>query len=91
MQGDVGRIDILVNNAGYGLTGAFEDLSIEEIKTRFEANFYGLIRTTQAILPIMRKQKSGIIVNMSSGPGGFGYLWILPMLVLRAYPEIIFL
>jgi NAD(P)-dependent dehydrogenase (short-subunit alcohol dehydrogenase family) len=70
---DVGRIDMLANNTGYGLTGAFEDLSIEEIKTQFETNFYGLIRTTQAILPIMRKQKSGIIVNMSSGAGRFGY------------------
>jgi len=70
---DVGRIDMLINNAGYGLTGAFEDLSIDEIKTQFETNFYGLIRTTQAILPIMRKQKSGIIVNMSSGAGRFGF------------------
>ena len=70
---DVGRIDMLINNAGYGLTGAFEDLSIDEIKTQFETNFYGLIRTTQAILPIMRNQKSGIIVNMSSGAGRFGF------------------
>ena len=69
----VGTIDILVNNAGYGLTGAFEDLCIDEIKTQFETNFYGLIRTTQAILPFMRKQKSGIIVNISSGAGRFGY------------------
>lgn len=68
-----GRIDILVNNAGYGLTGAFEDLCIDEIKTQFETNFYGLIRTTQAVLPFMRKQKSGIIVNISSGAGRFGY------------------
>lgn len=68
-----GRIDILVNNAGYGLTGAFEDLCIDEIKTQFETNFYGLIRTTQAVLPVMRKQKSGIIVNISSGAGRFGY------------------
>ena len=70
---NAGRIDILVNNAGYGLTGAFEDLCIDEIKTQFETNFYGLIRTTQAILPFMRKQKSGIIVNISSGAGRFGY------------------
>jgi len=68
-----GRIDVMVNNAAYGLTGAFEDLSIEEIKTQYETNFYGVIRVTQAILPIMRKQGSGRIVNISSGAGRFGY------------------
>jgi NAD(P)-dependent dehydrogenase (short-subunit alcohol dehydrogenase family) len=68
-----GRIDVLVNNAGYVLSGAFEDLAMDEIKTQYETNFFGLIRTTQAVLPIMREQKSGIIVNISSGAGRFGY------------------
>jgi NAD(P)-dependent dehydrogenase (short-subunit alcohol dehydrogenase family) len=71
---EAGRIDILVNNAGYGLVGAFEDLSIDdEIKNQYETNVFGLMRVTQAVLPIMRRQKSGIIVNVSSGAGLFGY------------------
>jgi NAD(P)-dependent dehydrogenase (short-subunit alcohol dehydrogenase family) len=70
---DVSKIDVLVNNAGYGLNGAFEDLAMEEIKAQFETNLFGVIRVTQAVLPIMRRQKSGIIINISSAAGRFGY------------------
>ena len=66
------NIDILINNAGYGLSGALEDLLIDEIKLQFDTNFFGLIRATQAVLPIMRNHGSGIIVNISSGLGRFG-------------------
>jgi NAD(P)-dependent dehydrogenase (short-subunit alcohol dehydrogenase family) len=72
IESDTGRIDVLVNNAGYALGGALEDLSIEEIKAQYETNLLGLIRVTQSVLPIMRRQKSGIIVNLSSGAGIFG-------------------
>ncbi|MFL6484973.1 MAG: SDR family oxidoreductase [Nitrososphaera sp.] len=68
-----GRINLLVNNAGYGLTGAFEDIEIGEIKALYETNVFGVIRVTQAVLPIMRKQGSGRIINISSGAGRIGF------------------
>ena len=73
------RINVLVNNAGYGLFGSLEDISLEEIKAQFETNFFGVIRVTQLVLPLMRKQRSGTIVNVSSVGGRIG----LP--VLSAY------
>ena len=63
------RIDVLVNNAGYGLFGALEDLPMEEIKRQYETNVFGVIRVSQNVLPIMRSQRYGIIINISSISG----------------------
>jgi NAD(P)-dependent dehydrogenase (short-subunit alcohol dehydrogenase family) len=63
------KIDVLVNNAGYVLVGALEDLSMDEIKAQFETNLFGAIRVMKAVLPIMRKQQGGTIVNVSSMGG----------------------
>jgi NAD(P)-dependent dehydrogenase (short-subunit alcohol dehydrogenase family) len=73
IQEHKGRIDVLVNNAGYLLTGCLEDVSMDELKAQFETNFFGVIRMIQETAPIMRKQGSGIIVNVSSVAGRIGF------------------
>jgi short-subunit dehydrogenase len=66
------KIDILVNNAGYGLFGALENISIQEAKKQFETNFFGAMRTIKEVLPSMREQKNGIIINVTSIAGIVG-------------------
>ena len=67
------RIDVLVNNAGWGIWGTAEDVSIEEFRAQFETNFFSVVRMIQKVAPIMRKQGTGDIVNISSVAGRIGF------------------
>lgn len=69
---EVGTIDILINNAGYGVAGPIEETSLEEAKKQFETNFFGVARMTKAILPLMRANGGGMIINVSSIGGLIG-------------------
>ena len=72
------RIDILINNAGYGLVATVEDVTEEEMFAQFNVNVFGVLRVTQAVIPLMREKNEGLIINISSFLGKIG----LPLLTL---------
>jgi NAD(P)-dependent dehydrogenase (short-subunit alcohol dehydrogenase family) len=88
---EAGSIDLLVNNAGFVLSGAIEETSVEEAKSQFETNFFGVVRMTREVLPIMRRQHSGQIINMGSIggllPSPFEGFYVATKHALEGYTE----
>jgi NAD(P)-dependent dehydrogenase (short-subunit alcohol dehydrogenase family) len=86
-----GHIDVLVNNAGFGAAGAAEESSVEQARALFETNLFGLMRMTRAVLPHMRQQGSGRVINVSSvlgfAPAPFGALYAASKHAVEGYSE----
>ncbi|SHL93962.1 SDR family oxidoreductase [Chitinophaga sp. CF418] len=82
-----GRIDVLVNNAAVSGFGLMEAYSIDQVRRMFEVNVYGTLRTYQAVLPVMRAQKSGLIINITSGASGHTLPFMVPYLASKFVVE----
>lgn len=90
-QAEAGRIDLLVNNAGYAVSGAAEESSVEQVRALLDTNFLGVVRMTNAVLPIMRAQGQGRILNVGSVfgviPGPFGAYYTASKHAIEGYSE----
>lgn len=88
---ELGRIDLLVNNAGYAVSGAAEESSIEQVRALFDTNYLGVVRVANAVLPIMRQQGDGRILNIGSVvgiiPGPFGAHYTASKHAIEGYSE----
>lgn len=84
-----GKIDVLVNNAGASGFGLFEAFSVDQMKNMFEVNAFGVVRTIQAVLPSMREQKGGLIINLTSGASGHTLPFMIPYLASKFVVETI--